>query len=212
MGVSQGKEKVLQVVLVGQEPELGEKIALPRLLGLRQDLVVRSRLEHLKREEVTAFIQHRLRLVGCEREDLFSPESLRLITLYSHGIPRLINLLCDNALREAYRTSQQGVSETILQKVAHNLLLTKEEASPPDKLQKEGSRRASRKTAPASMVGAVSIRRRERFLSVLAWGGGGMVVLILLGIVFSTFSTTREGKEQAKSSFHALRTVSNSRG
>jgi len=73
VSVPRGREKALQIVLVGQEPELGEKLALPRLLSLRQDLVVRSRLKHLKLEEVAAFIQHRLRLVGCEREDLFSP-------------------------------------------------------------------------------------------------------------------------------------------
>jgi type II secretory pathway predicted ATPase ExeA len=197
VSIPQGREKALQIVLVGQEPELGEKLALPRLLSLRQDLVVRARLEHLKREEVAAFIQHRLRLVGCEREDLFSPESLRLITLYAQGIPRLINLLCDNALREAYKTSQQCVSETILQKVAHNLHLAKEEGSPPNELRDEEIRWASRETAPTDVAGASPLGRRARLLSALAWGGGGMVVLILLGIAFFTFRIVRAERERS---------------
>lgn len=187
VNVQPGKEKAIQIVLVGQEPELGEKLALPRLLGLRQNLAVCSRLEHLKHDEVAAFIQHRLRLVGCEREDLFSPESLRLIALYAQGIPRLINLLCDNALREAYKTSQQCVSKTILQQVARNLLLTTEASAPSDKSREEEVWRTSKETMSADVAGASPIGTKNHLLSALAWRGG---VLILLAVAFLIFSPT----------------------
>lgn len=207
VNVQPGKKKAIQIVLVGQEPELGEKLALPRLLSLRQNLAVCSRLEHLKRDEVATFIQHRLRLVGCEREDLFSPESLRLIALYAQGIPRLINLLCDNALREAYKTSQQCVSETVLQHVARNLLLTPEESSPPDKAREVVVWRMGEETLPADMAGASPIGVKNRLLSALAWGGGGIVVLILLGIAFLIFSPPRD--ERTSSEFSHARSEDN---
>jgi type II secretory pathway predicted ATPase ExeA len=100
-------ESLLQVILAGQQPELEDKLNQPRLSRLRQSITLWCQLEHLKAEEVSTFIYHRLRLVGYERQDLFSPEAIRLVALYSQGIPRLINLICDNALRVTCESSQK---------------------------------------------------------------------------------------------------------
>ena len=74
-------------------------------------------------------------MAGCERTDLFTPEAIQQIAIYSEGIPRLINTICDNALSIAYSTSQPAVSEEIVGKVVQNLRLQK--ISPPEQASKK---------------------------------------------------------------------------
>lgn len=121
-------EKLLQIVLVGQ-PELEAKLARPNLRQLKQRIALRSRLYQLKEWEVWPFIRCRLQAVGCKREDLFTPDALRLIFRYAQGTPRLINIICDNALLIAYGTGQKTVSATLIEEVAVDLCLKSEARS-----------------------------------------------------------------------------------
>jgi len=113
---------LLPIVLVGQ-PELEFKLAQPELRSIKQRIALQCRLECLKEPEVPLFIQHRLRVAGCAREDLFAPKAMAQIALYSQGVPRLINILCDNALLQAYKTVQQTVSASVIDDVAVSLRL-----------------------------------------------------------------------------------------
>jgi len=113
-------KRLLQIVLVGG-PELEVKLAQPNLRQLKQRVAIYCRLASLKEHEVGPFIRHRLRTVGCERQDLFSPEALQRVAWYSQGIPRLVNVICDNALLVAYRISQQTVSAAIIEEVTQDL-------------------------------------------------------------------------------------------
>lgn len=110
-------EKLLQIVLVGQS-ELYRKLTQRHLRQLKQRVVVWCNLDPLPDHEVEAFITHRLRLAGCERLDLFSSEAVKRIAVYARGTPRLINVICDNALLIAYGTSQKQVSADIIEEVA----------------------------------------------------------------------------------------------
>lgn len=118
-------KKLLQIVLVGQ-PELAKKLGRPELRQLKQRIAIYCRLDRLKVQAVGPFIYHRLRVAGCTRQDVFTPEAIRRIAAYSGGIPRLINMICDNALLIAYGTAQQTVGETIIEKAANGLLLKRE--------------------------------------------------------------------------------------
>lgn len=120
-------EKLIQIVLVGQ-PELEMKLDQPNLRQLKQRVALRCRLDSLKEREVGPFIDYRLRTVGYERQDLFLPEAIQRVARYSKGIPRLINIICDNALLIAYGTSRKTVSAEIIEEVAHDLRLKEEEA------------------------------------------------------------------------------------
>jgi type II secretory pathway predicted ATPase ExeA len=131
--------QMLQVVLVGQQPELEDKLRQPRLRPLDQRLTVRCRLAHLQPQEVSAFIHHRLGLVGCERPELFTRDALELIARYSQGIPRLINLLCDNALGRAYEHGQDQVSAELIQTVAQHFRLEGSEAPRPGREHGNGA-------------------------------------------------------------------------
>jgi len=54
---------------------------------------------------------------------LFPPETIQRVARYSQGVPRLINVICDNALRIAYRTRRDTVSPGVIEEVADGLRL-----------------------------------------------------------------------------------------
>ena len=117
-----GSEKLLQIVLVGQ-PELESLLDQPKLRQLKQRVTLRYQLDRLKEREVGSYIDYRLRAVGYERNDLFTPDGLEPIVIYSKGIPRLINVICDNALLITYASSKKKVSGDVIREVARDLRL-----------------------------------------------------------------------------------------
>lgn len=146
------QDKLLQIVLVGQ-PELEQKLAQPHLRQLRQRIVTWCRLNRLKDSEVDELILHRLGAVGYEGPPLFTPEALRLISLYSQGVPRLINVICDNALLLAYAASHKEVSVELVEETAHDLRLLSvlRRLSPPNGLPTTAN---TPETTPAAPVPA----------------------------------------------------------
>jgi len=127
------KEKLIQVVLMGQ-PELKERLDQPQLRQLKQRAVLEGRLTPLTNEEVRAYINFRIKAAGYEGPELFRADAVERITLYSRGIPRLINGICDNALLTAYTASERTVTRQMIEDSAHDLRLGKRarrEAPPP---------------------------------------------------------------------------------
>ncbi len=116
------KDKLLQIVLVGQ-PELEQKLNQPELRQLKQRIVLRCQLKPVAREEVEAYIDSRLRTIGHRSEDLFDSGAVERVSLYSSGIPRLINIICDNALLAAFALSKRKISAAIVDEVADDLCL-----------------------------------------------------------------------------------------
>jgi general secretion pathway protein A len=115
-------EKLLQIVLVGQ-PELEVKLNHYELRQLKQRIAIQRRLERLDDEEVGPFIHYRLSAVGYKRQQLFTPEAIQEIAYYSKGFPRLINILCDNALLMAYATSKKRITPELVREAAEDLRL-----------------------------------------------------------------------------------------
>ena len=72
------------------------------------------------------YIDFRLRAAGYKGKDLFHPDAFEQIAFYSNGIPRLMNIICDNALLCAYARSQKKVSADIIKEVARDLRLGSE--------------------------------------------------------------------------------------
>src|ERR1700752_3189890 len=115
-------EKLIQIVLVGQ-PELEEKLDRAGLLQLKQRVAVRCRMKPLQENEVSSYVDSRLKTVQCERQDLFDAASIVRLAYYSQGIPRLINVICDNALLIAYAKSQKVVNAEMIAEAAADLHL-----------------------------------------------------------------------------------------
>jgi len=110
-------EKLLQIVLVGQ-PELEQKLKLPQLRQLRQRLTLRARTHPLALDETKSYVQQRLRIAGCNGQQIFEPETLIAIHRYSNGIPRVINLLCEHCLVSAFVDQQKSIGPAVVDTVA----------------------------------------------------------------------------------------------
>ena len=90
------KDKLLQILLVGQ-PELAVRLNSPELRQLKQRVMLRHHLRALSLQECCEYVSNRLKVAGAERT-IFTPNALESIYSYSGGIPRIVNVLCDNAL------------------------------------------------------------------------------------------------------------------
>jgi general secretion pathway protein A len=110
-------EKLLQIILSGQ-PELEDKLKLPQLRQLRQRIMLRCKTSALSKEQTHDYIVERLRIAGADGPPIFSPEAVAMVHKYSVGIPRVINLLCEHSLINAYVDQQRPISAKIVEEVA----------------------------------------------------------------------------------------------
>ncbi len=115
-------EKLLQIVLTGQ-PELEEKLKLPQLRQLRQRITLRCHTSALSLEETFGYIAERLRIAGATGEPIFSKEAIQTVHLYSRGIPRVVNLLCEHSMINAYVDSLRPVPAHLVEEVAREFQL-----------------------------------------------------------------------------------------
>ncbi len=115
------KDKLIQIALVGQ-PELEAILARRELRQLRQRIAIRTTLKPLRPSESLDYITHRLSLAGRTKDEpLFSKSALRLVVKYAQGIPRKINILCDNALVTGFGYGRKAISAKIVREVIADL-------------------------------------------------------------------------------------------
>ena len=112
--------KLLHILLVGQ-PELVEKLAQNNLRQLNQRVVSRFHLLPLKIREVPDYINYRLAQAGGIRE-IFDRRSYKHIFKLTKGVPRLINLICHQALLAAYSESKQSINASLVIKSSAEVL------------------------------------------------------------------------------------------
>jgi MSHA biogenesis protein MshM len=91
------KRKLLQVVLFGQ-PELDKKLASASIRQLLQRITFQYDLKGLAKQEMGAYIGHRLAVAGYSGPNLVSPGAIAVLHGASRGVPRLINILTHKAL------------------------------------------------------------------------------------------------------------------
>lgn len=114
------RSKLLLVVLLGQ-PELNDLLDRHEFRQLKQRLSLRYHIQPLNKEDVKKYIEKRLMVVGASNPRLFSPKAIKRIYEFSKGIPRLINIVCDNALLTGFSTDQKVIREKIIQEVISKL-------------------------------------------------------------------------------------------
>ena len=112
-------EKLVQIVLSGQ-PELHEKLCQPSVRQLRQRVSLWCKTHPLTAEETGAYITERLRIAGASMPVL-SPESAKVVYHYSKGIPRIINLICEHSMIEAYAEQIKPIPRRIVESVGKEL-------------------------------------------------------------------------------------------
>jgi type II secretory pathway predicted ATPase ExeA len=146
--------KLIQIVLVGQ-PELTSKLSKSSLRRLKQRMAMHYRLGPLQNEsELGDYIHHRLRIALYEGPEIFTPETTKTIWCYSHGIPRLVNVICDNALALACEATEKVVSPLMVARVAVDLLLERAGDTPKTQASELGSPKLKTPTPGHNLNGA----------------------------------------------------------
>lgn len=111
------KRKLLQVVMFGQ-PELDEKLAKPSLRQVRQRIAWSCRLEPYDRNDIAAYLDHRLAVAGYDGRRLFRDGAIDALHRTSGGIPRLINIIAHKALMLTYGRGGDSVRATDVEAAA----------------------------------------------------------------------------------------------
>ena len=121
-------EKLLPLVLAGQ-PELAERLEQPELRQLKQRAALRCELVPFDLGDTASYIASRITTSGGVPAKMFTQEAVRLIHECSHGIPRSINVICDNALVSGMALGHQRVERALVAEVCRDLRLVPEPES-----------------------------------------------------------------------------------
>jgi general secretion pathway protein A len=120
----------LAVVLAGQ-PELARRLDEARLRQLKQRVVLRCELTPLSLKDTAAYISARVRTAGGEAAQLFTRDAVVAIHQHSNGIPRVISVICDNALVNGFAADQKPVGAGTIHEVCKSLALPVTDATRP---------------------------------------------------------------------------------
>jgi len=112
-------EKLLPVVLAGQ-PELAQRLEEPGFRQLKQRIALRCELGALTIQETAAYIAGRIRIAGGDSAKIFTREAVQAIYEYSGGIPRMISVICDNALVTGFASDVKPIGSAIIQEVCRD--------------------------------------------------------------------------------------------
>ena len=107
--------------MLSGQPELEKKLARPELRQLTERISIRRYINPLKDQETYEYIQHRLDVAEYSGPTLFDPEAQHLIWQISRGIPRKINILCDNALLTGYRERHKKIESSLIKRAVEDL-------------------------------------------------------------------------------------------
>jgi hypothetical protein len=89
--------------------------------AIRQRISLRCQTTPLTLEEAHGYVQKRVRIAGGIGRNVFAPEAIHSIYLYSRGIPRVVNLLCEHAMVRAYVEQIQTVPVGLVDEAAKQL-------------------------------------------------------------------------------------------
>jgi general secretion pathway protein A len=109
-------DKLLQIVLIGQY-EFEEILNLYELRQLKQRIVIRSTIIPLSEKESMAYIKHRLDKAAMNGSPVFTKGAMKRIVKEAKGIPRVLNILCDNALITGFGYKARPVNAKIVDEV-----------------------------------------------------------------------------------------------
>ena len=106
---------LFQIILVGR-PELEEKLGDPNASSLAQRVSISYHLLPFSRDETEEYIVYRLKKAGGQ-PNLFTQAGLDLIYSTTRGVPRAINLLCDNALANTFNAKADTIDAPCIKDV-----------------------------------------------------------------------------------------------
>ncbi|MEM0914286.1 MAG: AAA family ATPase [Planctomycetota bacterium] len=116
--------KLLQLIMVGQ-PELRDRIASPAMSALRQRIVMAKQLRPLSIHDTAGYIAHRIRAASADPKAVgvsFAGEAIQTLYQFTQGIPRLVNVVCDNCLLVGYVREARRITAPMVRQVVDDMV------------------------------------------------------------------------------------------
>ncbi len=123
LNMETGSGKLITFVFFGL-PEMEKILSLDE--PLKQRVAIKCRMKAFEEDTTKEYIDHRLKIAGTEK-NIFTPEAIKFVHIYSKGVPRLINTVCDNTLLEGFLLKKEEIDKDIVDSVAITLGLKEEE-------------------------------------------------------------------------------------
>jgi type II secretory pathway predicted ATPase ExeA len=111
--------KLLNIVLAGQ-PELADRLNEPSLRQLKQRISLRCQLTAMNLNETASYIAGRIRIAGGRPELVFTREAVSSVFDASAGLPRTVNVICDNALIGGFAAQVRPISAAFVEEVCRD--------------------------------------------------------------------------------------------
>jgi len=163
--IERQETKLLNVFLVGQE-EFNDILIRPECRALRQRITIVHNIKALNETETAQYVKYRLRIAGTQRQ-IFTDKALKKIYAFSRGHPRLINIICDQALLTGYAEDLQTIDHKIVHECTRDFRLPAE---------------WQQKSREVTQGARTSLRRAKR----AAIFAGLVLILILSGYIFTS--------------------------
>jgi general secretion pathway protein A len=123
-----GDKRLIQFVIVAQ-PGLLKTLRRPELNRFAERVSIRCELGPLAEDEISAYVFHRLSVAGGRPSLVeFDDDALTLIYDLTHGLPRLVNRLCDRVLAIGYDQSESLIDAAMVEAAARDVGLIVAEA------------------------------------------------------------------------------------
>jgi general secretion pathway protein A len=117
----QDGKALLQSFLLGQ-PELKRTLQRSDMEQVRQRIIAGYHLRPLNREELQAYVEHRLEVVGWDNDPVMTDGAFDVIFDSSGGVPRRINTLCDRLFLFAALEELHGIERENVQTVVDEMV------------------------------------------------------------------------------------------
>jgi len=112
-------DKLLNVLLIGQ-PELADRLNESGLRQLKQRIALRWEIRTFSLAETAAYVAGRLRIAGGVPAEVFTRDAIATVHRLSNGVPRVINVICDNALIGGFAARTRPVTKAIVDDVCRD--------------------------------------------------------------------------------------------
>jgi general secretion pathway protein A len=173
--IEMDNRKLINIFFVGQS-EFNRMLNEERNRAVKQRITVSYHIDPLTEHETREYINHRLKVAGADRE-IFKPEALHKIYAFSHGYPRLINIICDHALLTGYSAGKKAIDADVIRECEKELRI------PINSADREGKEQGffENRQNDFSVLQNRSMGRKIGFFAVV------ILLLLLAGLIFFNF-------------------------
>ena len=148
--IEKASTKLINIFFVGQS-EFNNIILRPHNRAIRQRITINYNISSLSEAETGQYILFRLGIAGSE-DTIFTPGAIHQVHQFSNGYPRLINIICDQALLTGFVKEKKHVDEKIVAecanelKIAHGKSIEESDATPEAQTEKKDDTPPGKKT------------------------------------------------------------------